>query len=148
MVRALRDTWTMRASWASSAAVRSVMRANKGRDTEPEMRVRRRVHAAGLRYRVNARPLPGSRVTADMLFRRAKVAVFIDGCFWHGCPDHHRPATINAAFWQAKIKENQARDRRAHDALSTAGWIVIRAWEHEDPALVAQRIIELVQAKP
>lgn len=133
-------------SWASSPAARAVMRANRGRDTEPELRVRRLVHAAGLRYRVNARPLAGDRTTADLLFTRAKVAVFIDGCFWHGCPEHHRPATRNPQFWAEKIAGNQARDSRVTASLRAAGWTVVRAWEHEEPARVAARVITAVRS--
>src|SRR5690606_26089746 len=79
-------------SWATSPASRAVMRANKGRDTRPEMAVRSELHAMGLRYRVGVRPLEGLRRTADVVFSRERVAVFVDGCYWHGCPDHHRPA--------------------------------------------------------
>lgn len=132
-------------SWASDAAVRAVMRANRGRDTKPELLVRRLVHAAGLRYRVNARPLSDSRATADLLFTKAKVAVFIDGCFWHGCPDHHRPSTKNAQFWRDKIEDNKERDTRTTRTLAAAGWTVVRAWEHEDPNEVATRVIRTVR---
>lgn len=134
-------------SWASSEAVRSVMRANKRRDTLPELRVRRLVHAAGLRYRVDIRPLPDHRFRADLVFSRAKVAVFIDGCFWHGCPDHHRPARRNAQFWSAKVLENRARDERADRALRDAGWAVVRAWEHDEPIEVADQVIDAVRSR-
>lgn len=127
-------------SWATSPAVRASMRANKGKDTRPELRVRRLVHAAGMRYRVNAHPLPGQKFTADLVFSRARIAVFVDGCFWHGCPDHLRPAKINAEFWASKIEENRARDARVDALLHEAGWLSLRAWEHEDPAKVAARI--------
>lgn len=120
------------------------MRANRGRDTEPEMRVRRLLHAAGLRYRVNARPSSTIRATADLLFTRARVVVFIDGCFWHGCAEHHRPAKRNAEFWSDKIAENQRRDRLVTDTLIAEGWTVIRAWEHERPEMVAARVKEAV----
>ncbi|MGH6915044.1 MAG: DNA mismatch repair protein Vsr, partial [Geminicoccales bacterium] len=79
-------------SWASNAGTRASMQANKSRDTKPELALRRAVHAMGLRYRVAARPLPALRRTADLVFTRAKVAVFVDGCFWHGCPQHHTKA--------------------------------------------------------
>lgn len=127
-------------SWAKSPAVRASMRANKWKDTQPELRVRRIVHAAGMRYRVNARPLPGRNFTADLVFSRAKIAVFIDGCFWHGCPAHLRPAKINAEFWAAKIEGNRARDAQVDAWLHEAGWLSLRAWEHEDPVIVAARI--------
>ncbi len=132
-------------SWASSPAVRAVMRANKGRDTRPELAVRSATHALGLRYRVNVSPLPGSRRTADLVFPRAKVAVFVDGCFWHGCQEHHRPATRNADFWRSKIQGNMARDADTDTRLREAGWMVVRVWEHESPSDAAVRISETVQ---
>src|SRR5690242_1595504 len=85
-------------SWASSEGVRASMRANRGRDTAPELAVRRAVHRLGLRYRVSARPIASLRRTADLVFPRQRVAVFVDGCFWHGCPVHHTVAKTNAAF--------------------------------------------------
>lgn len=134
-------------SWASSPAVRAVMRANKGKNTKPELRLRSAVHALGLRYRVGARPLPSIRRTADLVFFGAKLAVFLDGCFWHGCPEHHRPAKRNSEFWSAKIEVNRARDRETDRKLAEAGWAVLRVWEHEDPEEAAQRIAVLVRAR-
>src|SRR5512132_850639 len=96
-------------SWASSEAVRRVMQANRPRDTAPEWAVRRAVHALGLRYRVSVRPEPTIRRTADLVFTRARVAVFIDGCFWHGCPEHASWPKANADWWRAKIEANQRR---------------------------------------
>lgn len=117
------------------------MRANRGRDTRPERTLRSAVHALGLRYRVAARPLPDVRRTADLVFPRAKVAVFLDGCFWHGCPDHHRKATgATAEFWTAKIDGNKRRDADTDQRLRDAGWEVIRVWEHEDPEQAASRV--------
>jgi DNA mismatch endonuclease (patch repair protein) len=127
-------------SWASSAAVRAVMRANNARDSRPELALRRAVHALGLRYRVNRRPDPAIRRTADLTFTRARVAVFLDGCFWHGCPHHHRPATVNSEFWRSKIAGNRARDAETDALLAGAGWTVLRVWEHEDPAAAAARV--------
>jgi DNA mismatch endonuclease, patch repair protein len=132
-------------SWASSPAVRAVMRGNKGRDTRPELAVRSAVHALGLRYRVGVSPLSGVRRTADLVFPRAKVAVFVDGCFWHGCPQHHRPARRNAEFWTAKIEGNVARDVDTDNRLRAAGWTVVRVWEHEPPATAARKISAAVQ---
>jgi DNA mismatch endonuclease (patch repair protein) len=132
-------------SWASSPAVRAVMRANKGRDTRPELAVRSAAHSLGLRYRVGVSPLTGLRRTADLVFPRAKVAVFVDGCFWHGCPEHHRPATRNAEFWTAKIEGNIARDADTDAQLRQAGWTVIRIWEHEPPAEAAGKISSAVR---
>lgn len=120
------------------------MQGNRSRDTRPELAVRRAVHALGLRYRVNMRPLPGLRRTADLVFTRAKVAVFVDGCFWHGCPEHYRPATTNRTFWDAKVDANRARDLETNAALAVAGWVVLRIWEHESPAEAAKRIVATV----
>lgn len=132
-------------SWASSPAVRAVMRGNKGRDTRPELAVRSAVHALGLRYRVGVRPVSGIRRTADLVFVRPRVAVFVDGCFWHGCPEHHRPAKRNAEFWTAKIEGNVARDADTDEKLTLAGWRVVRVWEHEDAADAAARIRAIVR---
>lgn len=131
-------------SWASSEATRRSMTANRGRDTGPEMAVRSAVHALGLRYRVNTRPEPSLRRTADLVFRRAKVAVFVDGCFWHSCPIHRTRPRANDGFWSEKLERTVARDRETTDALEAAGWLVLRFWEHEDPDEVAERIREAV----
>lgn len=137
----------MKESWASSAATRAVMRANRGRDTRPERALRSAAHALGLRYRVSFRPVPELRRTADLVFTRAKVAVFLDGCFWHGCPDHLRPAKINQSFWTTKIAHNQQRDQDTDQRLTEAGWIVVRVWEHEDPNIAAGRVAEVVRGR-
>lgn len=133
-------------SWASSPSSRAVMRANRGRDTRPERALRSAVHALGMRYRVAARPLPDVRRTADLVFSRVKVAVFLDGCFWHGCPDHHRKATgATAEFWATKIDGNKRRDADTDQRLRGAGWEVVRIWEHEDPGQAARRVAACVQ---
>lgn len=118
-------------SWASSEGVRRSMQSNRPRDTKPELRLRKAVHALGLRYRVAARPLPNVRRTADLVFTKAKIAVFIDGCFWHGCPQHHTVAKTNADYWADKVEQNQRRDRETDSKLQAAGWLVVRFWEHE-----------------
>ena len=123
------------------------MQSNRGRDTGPELALRSAVHALGLRYRVSARPLPDLRRTADLVFPRARVAVFLDGCFWHGCPDHHTVAATNAAFWAQKVESNRARDRDTDRRLADAGWASIRVWEHEDPVEAAQRIRSAVRSR-
>ncbi len=120
------------------------MTSNRSRDTGPELRVRRALHSRGLRYRVAHRPLPSLRRTADVVFTRQKIAVFIDGCFWHGCPAHCRIPSTNRAYWAAKIGGNSDRDRATTEVLEAAGWSVIRAWEHEDAAEVADRIERVV----
>ena len=127
-------------SWASSAARRRNMQAIRSRDTTPERLIRRLVHARGLRYRVAARPLPDLRRTADMVFRPAKVAVFIDGCYWHGCPEHYVPPKTNPGYWSDKVARNMARDRDTDQRLVEAGWTVLRFWEHEPSDECATRI--------
>ncbi|WP_196771303.1 very short patch repair endonuclease [Mycobacterium intracellulare] len=116
------------------------MQSNRSRDTQPEIRVRQLLHASGLRYRVAAKPLRQCRFTADLVFRRARVAVFIDGCFWHGCPLHHRLPTTNRSYWQSKIEINRERDERVDALLHEASWSVLRFWEHEHPETVAHKI--------
>jgi DNA mismatch endonuclease (patch repair protein) len=134
-------------SWASSPEVRAAMRGNRGRDTAPERRLRALLHARGLRYRVSARPLPGLRRTADVVFPRARIAVFVDGCYWHGCPEHHRPAATNSEFWRTKIADNKRRDAETNRMLADQGWTVIRCWEHEEPSSVAERVVSAVDGK-
>ncbi|MGW1324525.1 very short patch repair endonuclease [Streptomyces antibioticus] len=134
-------------SWASSSGTRASMRANRSRDTRPELALRRAVHSLGLRYRVAARPLPSVRRTADLVFTRAKVAVFLDGCFWHGCPIHHTMAKRNSEFWSEKVARNKARDEETNALLRQAGWVVIRVWEHEDPRIAAERVRSAVAVR-
>jgi DNA mismatch endonuclease (patch repair protein) len=130
-----------RESWASSPAARSVMRGNRARDTKPELAVRRLLHAAGLRYRVGTRPEPTIRRTADIVFPRERIAVFIDGCFWHGCPTHLKALPkSNADYWSQKLARNVERDMETTMLLSGAGWDVLRYWEHEEPRAVAESI--------
>jgi len=131
-------------SWASSAASRATMRGNVGRDTVPELRVRRLLHAAGLRYRVDW-PLPfNRRRRADIAFTSTMIAVFIDGCFWHGCPTHYVAPSANAVYWVGKVTGNTARDRDTDEQLKAAGWIVLRFWEHEDPQAAALAVARAV----
>ena len=121
------------------------MSSNRGRDTSPELAIRKLVHASGLRYRVNARPLPELRRTADMVFRPSQVAVFIDGCFWHGCRRHGTVPKTNVDFWSAKLEANRRRDRETNRLLRREGWTVLRFWEHEDPETVARKITQVVK---
>lgn len=121
------------------------MLANGRRDTKPEMAVRRAVHSRGLRYVVDARPLPWLNRRADLVFTRARVAVFVDGCYWHGCPEHGTKARANADYWAPKIAGNIARDRDTDRRLAAAGWAVVRAWEHEDPDDVALAVVTAVR---
>jgi DNA mismatch endonuclease (patch repair protein) len=120
------------------------MQGNRGRDTSPEVRLRSVLHRRGLRFRKHVAPLAGLRCQADLVFPGARVAVFVDGCFWHGCPVHGRTPRSNTDYWQAKIERNRRRDERNNGLLAEAGWTVVRVWEHEDPALVADRIAQVV----
>ena len=144
--RVRRDSSTS-TSYASSSGVRSRMQLQRTRDTAPEFALRRILHAAGLRYRVDRAPLPGLRRRADIVFTRARVAVYVDGCFWHGCPDHGNSPSANAGYWLLKIAGNRTRDEDTDRRLLDAGWEVIRAWEHEPTDSVAARVIELVRAR-
>ncbi|MFG2302391.1 very short patch repair endonuclease [Actinacidiphila glaucinigra] len=134
-------------SSASSVAVRAVMTANKGKNTKPELLLRSALHRMGLRYRVGVRPLPELRRTADIVFPKIKVAVFVDGCFWHGCPQHYRPAKKHGAAWGKKIEENRDRDAATTLTLSEHGWTVLRFWEHDDSEEAATTIKAAVEEK-
>jgi DNA mismatch endonuclease (patch repair protein) len=120
------------------------MRVQRRRDTSCEMEIRALLHRAGFRYRVDARPLPDWRRRADLVFPRVCTAVFIDGCFWHGCPDHRELPKANASWWRAKIARNRERDAETNERLRAEGWAVLRIWEHEDPAEAAARIADVV----
>ena len=123
------------------------MQAQRARDTAPELAVRRLLHAAGLRYRVDRPPLPGLRRRADVVFGPARVAVFMDGCFWHSCPQHGTQPAANAQWWRSKLEANRQRDADTDRRLAEAGWAVLRAWEHENPHDVAERVRALVAAR-
>lgn len=116
---------------ASSPLVRRVMQANTGRTTQPEAALRSVLHRHGLRYRVNVRPHASVRCKADILFRRARVCVFVDGCFWHGCPKHFTVPKQNREWWLEKIAANRLRDARYSRALRRLGWHVLRFWAHD-----------------
>jgi len=125
----------------SSAAVTSRMQRQRRRDTVPEMALRKAVHARGLRYRVDS-PLPGMpRRRADLLLTRARIAIFVDGCFWHGCPDHASASVSNAEWWAAKLLKNQGRDASTDEHLRGLGWAVLRFWEHEDMGAAAGIVV-------
>jgi DNA mismatch endonuclease (patch repair protein) len=120
------------------------MVANRGRDTKPEQQIRSLLQRTGLRFRKHARPLKGLRCQADVLFPKEKVAVFIDGCFWHGCPQHGHAPRRNELYWADKIARNMARDQRNSEALDSAGWLALRYWEHEPPEKIASEIRDAV----
>ncbi len=131
-----------RTVFASSEQVHRKMSRLARRDTAPEVALRRELHRLGLRYFVHRRPVPGLRREADIVFPRARMAVFVDGCFWHGCPEHgRREHRTNGWYWPEKIERNRRRDRDTDDQLEEAGWTVVRVWEHEDLSGVAQLIM-------
>ena len=123
------------------------MQANRSRDTSPEMAIRRLLHAMGLRYRVDARPVKEICRRADVVFGPAKVAVFVDGCFWHCCPQHGSIPATNADYWIPKLKRNVERDSETNALLKAAGWRVIRIWEHQSPDAAATRIARAVHVR-
>lgn len=120
------------------------MQGNRSRHTAPELAVRRLVHAMGMRYLVNARPLPRVRRTADLVFRGAHVAVFIDGCYWHGCPLHYRQPAANSDYWRDKVARNRARDADTDALLRAERWTVLRFWAHDAPQAVAETVRSVV----
>jgi len=127
------------------SAVSKRMRKIGRRDTRPEMAVRSELHALGLRFRKDLPIRTPSRVIRpDIVFTRLRVALFIDGCFWHRCPIHGNVPRTNTSYWRPKLERNITRDRLVNEALTECGWHVIRAWEHEDPALVARRVANLL----
>lgn len=120
------------------------MAAVRRKNTKPELTIRRLLHADGYRYRVDHRiELPGGRVRPDIVFTRARIAVFMDGCFWHACPEHGRRPTVNDSYWGPKLTRTVQRDLAATQILAAAGWTVLRFWEHqiaEDAGTVADTI--------
>ncbi len=131
----------------ASPSVSRRMQKARTRDTAPEMALRSALHRLGLRFRVDRAPLSGVRRRADIVFTRAKVAVFVDGCFWHGCPIHGTRPKNNAEWWREKIEANRRRDRETDALLRQAGWQVYRAWEHEGVGPIAHQIASAVKAR-
>lgn len=130
------------------AATTAKMRGNTRADTKPELRVRSALHRAGFRFRKDFRVdlgLGRGNPRPDIAFTRQRVAIFIDGCFWHDCPVHGRRPATNVSFWEDKLQRNVARDIRNTAALEDAGWTVLRFWEHEDVSSVASRITDAVR---
>lgn len=121
-------------------------KANRRADTKPEVLVRSALHRRGLRFRKDL-PLRvgGLRVRPDVVFTGQALAVFVDGCFWHGCPRHQRVPRRNPSYWVPKLEGNAQRDRRVDDALRAAGWRVVRVWEHEDADAAASRVESLLR---
>jgi len=131
---------------ASSDSVLRRMQNTAQRDTPPEMELRRELHRRGFRYRVD-RSIPGvTRGRPDIVFPSERVAVFVDGCFWHSCPEHSTVPRQNRRWWATKLKVNVERDRRHDRELRKAGWMVLRYWEHEDPISAADQVGSAVLA--
>jgi DNA mismatch endonuclease (patch repair protein) len=118
------------------------------RDTKPELALRRELHRRGRRFFVDRAPLKGLRRRADLVFPRRRVAVYVDGCFWHSCPAHGTRPRNNAEWWAAKLAGNVARDRDTDTRLREAGWAVVRVWEHEEPGAAADRVDQALHAAP
>ncbi len=133
---------------ASTEAVRAVMVGNRKRDTRPELALRSALHGRGLRYRVDLKlGAVRSAPRPDIAFTRVRVAVFVDGCFWHGCPEHGTSPRINESYWSAKIARNQQRDAENDARLRNLGWVVMRVWEHEETERAADAVEEMVRSR-
>jgi DNA (cytosine-5)-methyltransferase 1 len=130
---------------ASDKKTQNRMKRQAKRDTKPEVLLRKALSRLGLRYRKEFAPVLGVRTKADIVFPGPKIAVFVHGCFWHGCPEHHRPTKSNTKWWADKIAANKVRDDKTRCALEAAGWTVVRVWEHEPPGEAAARIATLVE---
>ena len=127
--------------------IRARMRKQRSRGTGPEVELRRSLRRLSMGYRVHARPVPNVRRVADVVFLRARVAVFVDGCFWHGCPEHGTWPISNSEFWRSKILRNRERDRETEAMLTKVGWVAVRVWEHEDPDRAALTIRDAVHRR-
>ena len=123
------------------------MLGNRSRDTRPELLIRRALHARGFRFRVDLRPEPTLRTRADIVFTRRRIAVYIDGCFWHGCPLHATTPKSNESYWLPKLARNAERDAQSTASLEERGWLVLRFWEHESVDAVVARIAEMLPAR-
>lgn len=119
------------------------MQSARRRDTAPEIALRSALHRRGFRFRVDYK-LPGLRRRADIVFPSERIAVFVDGCFWHGCPEHGTWPKANSEWWREKIRTNKSRDADTNRRLNELGWLVIRVWEHEDSIRAAGSIAEVV----
>jgi DNA mismatch endonuclease (patch repair protein) len=122
------------------------MQANRSFDTASEALLRSKLHGLGFRFRKHSNVDPAVKCKADIIFRRDRVCVFVDGCYWHGCPKHFQSPKVNRAWWNEKIADNRKRDRRKTAALRKRGWTVIRIWEHEFAAKGAYQIALFIAA--
>ncbi|HEV2944002.1 MAG TPA: DNA mismatch endonuclease Vsr [Solirubrobacteraceae bacterium] len=143
----IRPATALPAPPASDKRTQKRMKGQARRDTKPEVLLRKALTKRGLRYRVDHAPLAGVRCKADVVFPRVNLAVFVHGCFWHGCPEHARPTKSNTKWWADKIAANHKRDVETTEKLLAAGWQVERVWEHEAPTEAADRIAAIVSAR-
>lgn len=132
---------------APSAATRTRLQAQRRRDTKPELALRRELHRRGHRFYVDRAPLPGLRRRADLVFPRLRIAVYVDGCFWHSCPLHATVPKNNAQWWVDKLATNVTRDRDTDARLTVAGWRVLRYWAHDDPLTAADRVTAILDER-
>jgi len=132
---------------ASTPEARRRMQRVRQKNTSAEAALRRELHARGIRYRVHVPVLTKPHRVADVAFSGLRVAVFVDGCFWHGCPAHATWPKQNAEFWRAKIETNMARDRDTDERLCAQGWKVIRVWAHEEPKIAAGHIAYILERR-
>lgn len=128
-----------------SDVIRRRMETARQRDTAIELELGRELRSLGLSFESNVAPMAGSRSRPDLLFTAARIGVFVNGCFWHGCPEHGTWPKHNADWWRSKIEANRARDARTDMALAGAGWVVLRYWEHDNPRVAAQEIAKYVR---
>ena len=132
----------------STTHATATMRANRRRDTKPEVAIRSLLHRRGFRFRVDRMvQMDHGRARPDIVFSRARLAVFVDGCYWHNCPEHGELPRANREFWRTKFERNVARDRQQTEALTAEGWQVLRIWEHEDPEAAADRIADVLMLR-
>jgi DNA mismatch endonuclease (patch repair protein) len=122
------------------------MQRVRRRDTPPEVAIRSLLHRRGFRFRVDFAPARSLRRRADIVFTRSRIAVFVDGCFWHGCPEHFTWPQANADWWRAKIEMTRRRDEDTVQRLSACGWTAVRVWAHEHPESAVTRIVDLLTA--
>lgn len=123
------------------------MSKQRRRDTRPEVELRRALHRMGYRFRVNY-PVPGlPRRTIDIAFTKQRVALFVDGCFWHACPEHATWPKVNSGWWRQKLEKNKQRDAETEESLTDAGWTVVRVWEHADVQEAMAAVLRMLPAR-
>jgi DNA mismatch endonuclease, patch repair protein len=133
----------------TTPAATAVMRANKKCDTLPEVRLRRELHRRGYRYRKHLQIRTDDlSVRPDLVFTRRRIAVFVDGCFWHSCPEHGTQPMSNSSYWDAKLQRNRIRDAHVNDSLRASGWTVLRIWEHANVDAAADEVATVVSRMP